>query len=63
MLTYNQKEHERWKIKAETDMACILVLADFEWKKGLFMGGNMDRNIEISRDDFTDGEYKKRFYG
>jgi hypothetical protein len=37
MLTYNQKEHERWKIKAETGMACILVLADFEWRKIAFL--------------------------
>ena len=37
MLIYNQKEHEKWKKKAETDIACLLVLAEFEMRKSAFL--------------------------
>jgi hypothetical protein len=40
MITYNQKEHEKWKKQAETDMACVLALADFEHRKRAFLNGS-----------------------
>jgi hypothetical protein len=40
MLTYNQQEHEKWIKRAETDIACVLVLADFEWRKKAFLNGS-----------------------
>ena len=39
MTIYNQKSHEQWKKRAETDIACVLVLADFEYKKRAFLKG------------------------
>jgi hypothetical protein len=36
-MIYNQKEHEKWQKKAETDIACVLVLADFEMRKHAFL--------------------------
>ena len=39
MTTYNQKTHEQWKKRAETDIACVLVLADFEYRKHAFLKG------------------------
>ena len=39
MTTYNQKSHEQWKKRAETDIACVLVLADFEMRKSAFLNG------------------------
>ena len=38
MMVYNQKTHEQWKKRAETDIACVLVLADFEMRKRMFLG-------------------------
>ena len=35
---YNQKEHEKWQNRGETDIACVLVLADFEMRKRMFLG-------------------------
>jgi hypothetical protein len=39
MTTYNQKSHERWKKRAETDIACVLVLAEFEHRERAFLKG------------------------
>ena len=36
-MIYNQKEHEKWQKKAETDMTCVLVLAEFEMRKHAFL--------------------------
>ena len=41
MTTYNQKSHEQWKKRAETDIACVLVLADFEMRKSAFLQSTM----------------------
>ncbi len=38
-MTYNQKEHEKWIEQSKTNMACVLVLADFEFKKRAFLDG------------------------
>ncbi|MDD3019813.1 MAG: hypothetical protein PHX61_02380 [Alphaproteobacteria bacterium] len=40
MLVYNQQEHEKCNKQAETDIACVLVLADFEWRKRAFLDGS-----------------------
>ena len=39
MTAYKQKSHEQWKKRAETDIACVLVLADFEYRKYAFLNG------------------------
>lgn len=41
MTTYNQKTHEQCKKRAETDLACVLVLADFEHRKYAFLNGSL----------------------
>ena len=41
MATYNQKTHEQCKKRAETDLACVLVLADFEHRKYAFLNGSL----------------------
>jgi hypothetical protein len=46
-MIYNQKEHEKWQKKAETDMSCVLVLAEFEMRKHNFLRG-------YSLEDFFD---------
>jgi hypothetical protein len=42
MTTYNQKTHEQCKKRAETDIACVLVLADFEMRKSAFLNGALE---------------------
>jgi hypothetical protein len=41
MATYNQKTHEQWKKRAETDLTCMLVLADFDHRKYAFLNGSL----------------------
>ena len=46
---YNQKPHEKWQQRAETDIACVLVLADFEMRKRVFLGEVPDMEDKYAR--------------